>query len=293
MFEKFISDISNAPEEKKVKIDISKNPAINKEFFTQQLDSLDTIPENQLCDLVKETYPYILEEIMARNDIGYINAFTNARFLSVLIQTLSSAEQLTLEQRICCNKLAYDYFTLKDKDQYIKQLLYTLSKMVNRDIIPGLLSLGIPENLAAHLALARYSSTDEVVNVKRVNFIITTSPKELMTLQNIIWIYEKLFDNFTRIFEGTMFDVYDEDEEWVTDDIMEVYSTISLAILEILNNMPSINIRKVLISYAGDFATLHSGKSNSYRFSLSSISQDYNRITDIVEMLKAEKIYVP
>ena len=293
MFEKFISDINNKPEEEKFVLDLTKNPTINKEFLRYQLNnSLDNIPDAELFNLVKETYPHILETIMDNNDAQYIDAFMNPKFLSVFIQVLSGV-QLDLLQRTCCNKLAYDYFTLKNNDRYIKQLFYSLSKMVNRDIIPSLLSLGIPENLAIQIALARYSSTKETVNVKRVNFIITTSPKEIMTLQTIIWIYEKLFDSFTPIFEGTMFDVYDDEEEWVTDDIMEIYSTISLAVLEILNNMPSVNIRKVLISYTGDFETLHSKKLSSYRFSMSALSGDYERINNVVEALKAERIYVP
>ena len=292
MFEKFISDVNNRPEEEKVSIDISKNPAINKEFLRYQLNSLDTIPDNELFGIIKETYPHILEEIMSRNDAQYIDAFMKPKFLSAFIQVLSGV-QLDLIQRTCCNKLAYDYFTIKNNDPYIKQMFYSLSKMVNRDIIPNLLSLGIPENLAVQIALARYSSTKENINVKRVNFIITTSPKEIMTLQTIIWIYEKLFDSFTPIFEGTMFDVYDDEEEWVTDDIMEIYSTISLAVLEILNNMPSINIRKVLISYTGDFETLYSKKPDSYRFSMSALSADYERITNVVDALRSEKIFVP
>lgn len=292
MFEKLVQDINNRKEEEKFTLDISKNATINTGYFREQISSLDKIPDNELYLLVRETYKVILKDIMNRNDVQYIDTFTNAKFLTALIQVLSGVE-LEYEEKICCNKLAYDYLTLKNNDTSIKQLLYTVSKMVNRDKIPALLSFGIPENLAVQMALARYSSIKESINVKRLNFIITTSSKAIMTEQNIVWIYEKLFDNFTPIFEGTMFDVYDEEEEWVNDDIMEIYSTISLAVLTILNNMPSVNIRKVLISYSGDYQSLYSDNSNSYRFSLNALSADYNRIIAIVEALKAESIYVP
>ena len=92
--------------------------------------------------------------------------------------------------------------------------------------------------------------------------------------------------------QSTFF-VYDDEEEWVTEEIMEIYSTISLAVLLILNNMTSDKIRKVLISYTGDYNALYSGNSNSYRFSMKAISTDYSRIIDVVEALKEEGIYVP
>ena len=293
MFDKIMSDLINQEEEPKdISINLSKSPAINRDFFKEQANSLDTISDRELYDIVKATHNSILEEIMSRNDAQYIDIFTNPRFLTTLIQVLGNVA-LDYEERVCCNKLAYDYFTLKNNDAYIKQLFYTLSKIVNRDKIPALLSIGLPENLAIQLALARYSSTREIINAKRVNFIITTSPKELMTEQNIVYIYEKLFDNFTPIFTATMTDVYDDEEEWVTEEIMEIYSTISLAVLLILNNMTSDKIRKVLISYTGDYNALYSGNSNSYRFSMKAISTDYSRIIDVVEALKEEGIYVP
>lgn len=293
MFEKLVDDINNQTEEAKdISIDLAKSPAINRNFFKDQMEYIDTIRDRDLYNLVKEAHRSILEGIMTKNDTSYIDAFTNPRFLSALIQVLGNVT-LDHEERICCNKLAYDYFTLKNNDSYIKQLFYNLSKIVNRDKIPSLLSIGVPENLAIHLALARYSSNKESINVKRVNFIITTSPKEVMTEQNIVYIYERLFDNFTPIFTATMTDVYNDEEEWVTDDIMEVYSTVSLAVLLILNNMTSDKIRKVLISYTGDYNALYSNRPNSKRFSLRSLSADYSRITSVVEALQEEGVYVP
>jgi len=294
MFEKFINDVKKQAEveETTVSINISNNPALNKDYLRNRIDYIDSIEDDELYKIVKETHRSILEEIMTRNDSQYIDAFTNPKFLLALIRVLSNVT-LDHSERVCCNKLAYDYFTLKNNDSYIKQLFYTLSKNVNRDKIPLLIAIGIPENLAIQLALARYSSNKENINVKRVNFIITSSPISIMNEQTIVYIYEKLFDNFTPIFSATMTDVYDDEEEWVTDEIMEIYSTISLAVLTILNNMPSDKIRKVLISYTGDYNSLYSGQTNASRFSLNALSSDYSRITAVVEALKEENVFVP
>jgi hypothetical protein len=295
MFENFINDVKNAKKQpENLNINFSDNPAINIELFKEKMQSLDSISDRDLFDLVKYSYQTILEDIFINNNARLaLDIFTHPRFIMTLNQVLLNNIQLTHSQKVYCNKLAYDYLTLREnKDQYVKQLLFTLSKTVNKDVIPGLLGIELPEELAAFLALSRYSSEKESVNVKRVNFIIVTSSIQLMTEQRIIWIYEKLFNNLTPLVEGIMFDVYEEAEFNDNEEAREIYSIINLAILDILNSAPIDVIRKILMSYAGDFSTLYAGN-KSVRFNMNALSEDYARITHVVECLKAENIYVP
>jgi hypothetical protein len=165
--------------------------------------------------------------------------------------------------------------------------------MVNKDKIMNLMAIGLEENIATYLTLARFSDTKEEINVKRLNFVICTQPKEIMTVQMIVNIYEKLFDAALILFETTMFDIYNDEEEWVTEDIMEVYANISLAILHIINNMPTDHIKKILKSYANDFSMVYGGNSRAIRFPMKSISQDFPRVIYTVEQLSYEDTYVP
>ena len=293
MFEKLISDVENAKEEPTVAIDIYKDATINPEYTREVIRNIINVTKQDLYTTIRKSYKHILNDIMQYNDAEYINAFTDSKFLTTFIEVISNVPPLEGDEKLCCNKLAYDYFTLKNNDPYIKKLFSIMSKTTNKHEVQALLGIGIPEDIAINLALSRYSSTNEIINVKRVNFIITTSPIEIMTEQMIVWIYEKLFDRVTPLFVGTMTDRYNDEEEWVTDDIMEIYSTISLAVLTILNNMPSSDIRKVLISYAGDYSMIYKNKPDSIRFSIHAISGDYKRITNVVESLKAENIILP
>lgn len=291
MFEEFIKDVTKHKKEKNMVPISLDNPLFSPEMYRQKLKHIDSIQDRELFALIKSCYENLLNDIVKEEFRSYINLFTNIRFLTIFIQVMNTVK-LPYHSRIHCNKIAYDYLTITRRDPYIEQLLYSLSRTVNRDVIPGLLGIGLPEDLASYMVLARFSSTKELINVKRLNHIIVTSPIHLMTEQTIVWIYEKLFDRVTPLFEGVMFDVVDTNE--LTEEQQEIYSTISLAALLILNNMPSPDIRKVLISYVGDYMAMYyqPGK-KCVRFSVDTLSSDYKRILDVVELLKRENIYVP
>ena len=127
-------------------------------------------------------------------------------------------------------------------------------------------------------------------NVKRLNFAIYHR-YEIMTEQIIIYIYEKLFDNFSDLFQATMLEVYSKEQQNdFGENFMEVYGLVSLAILVFLNNMTSENIRKVLIRYEEELKLL------SYppvRFSLRALSNDYSRVLSMVDKLNMSGHYIP
>lgn len=298
MFESYIEAITqdtNKQKELPLHAIVENNSLFNPDGFRKKLLNLDKLSDKELYELVKENYKAILSDIFIKDNRDYINVFDNTRFLTAMIQSLSVVDDLTYAERIYCNKLCYDYMTYStNKDSYTKQLFLSLSKTVNKVIIPKLIGIGLDENLACYLALARYSSEKEFVNVKRMNFVIQSSSSNIMTEQMIVNIYCALFEKITSLFEATMFDVYEkpESEEESNEEMELIYSTISLAILDILNHMPSDEMRKVLISYAGDYQILHSG--SPVRFSMDTIAVcDYPRIISVVDMLKAENVYVP
>jgi len=270
-------------------LNILDNPILNSSLLREKLEHIDTLSDRELFILVRDSFDSVLKQIFSNKDQDYLKVMTNTKFLVALHQVVSNIN-LNHTQRIQCNKLAYDYFTSENNDPYIKQLFFALSKSVNRDIIGALCSIGLSEDLASYLALARFSSEKEIINVKRLNFIIVSSSVDIMTEQMIIRIYEKLFDSVTPLFEGIMFDGLDMDDEYISESMNLIYSTISLAILEILNNMPLQDIRKVLISYQGDYEALY--HQTKPRFQVSAISGDYMRILNVIDALKEEKIFI-
>lgn len=289
MFENFAKQIKENKNEDKIHTNVLSQTAIfNPQLFDDKIKQIDDITDRELFELLKDNYKLYLDNISLRQD--YFELVFHQRFLTIFTQAINAIYPIDYNYKIKCNKLAYDYLTSNiAEDSLIKSLMYNLSKTVNREVIPSLLGLGIPDDLSANLALARFSSVKEMVNIKRVNFILMTSPKELMTEQMIVFIYEKLFNSMTHLFEGVLFDTISIEGN---EDAEEIYSIISLAILDLLENMPLEGIRKVLINYQGDYTSLYAP--DKPRFSLRSLSMDYPRINSVVEsMITTENIYLP
>lgn len=292
MFKKLLKDVEEKGKETYIEQKLTSNPAISQTAFKAQMSNIGGMGERELYDLVRISYKSILNDILERRDAEYLNVFTSPKFISILTQVLNSV-QLTYSERLCCNKLSYDYITLKDNDPYVHELLFILSKTVNRDRIQSLMCIGIPEKLASYMALARASDQNEQINIKRLNHIMISScPESLMTIQTIINIYERLFDQFRMVFQTTMFDIYDN-EEWITDSMLEINSNVSYAVCTILNDMPMKSIMTILRGYTEDFQNLHGGDRTKIRFSMKALSDDFNRINAIVEQLEEEQVFVP
>lgn len=295
-FGEVFSGVINHPKEepKEVHIDLKDSFTLNINGFLSKIGEFESMPANELYDLVKATYAMVLESTVAKKDTTLaITLFNNAKYVATLTNVLNSVK-LTYSQKVYCNKLAYDYLRMRndEKDPIIVQLLSNLSNTVNFDVIPALVGFGVPKDLASYIALARYSSIDDYVTVKRVNAcIFNTSNVDLMTEQRIINIYETLYSEcMTRLFKGTMMDVYPADYlKNSSDASSEIYSLIGLAILTMINSMPSVDIKFILKAYYGDYINFPC----YVRFSMKSLSDDYYRINQIVYDLESEGIYLP
>lgn len=277
-------------ESPKIDIEVSKDVFLNRDLLKQKLLDLDSLKDYELTNLIRTCIDQICSDVMSQDDF-YINLIQNHKFLDAFIKVMVSIP-IDNHKRLCCNKLTYDYLTLADKgDEYVKHRFLNLSKVINSAAITRLKDLGLDLDTSCNMALSRYSSITEEVNVKRLNFVICNKDPEIMTEQMIIYIYERLFDRATPLFEGAMFEWYNSKEiDELGESFMIIYSAISLAVLTILNNMTSIDIRRILIGYSGKW--FFNGKP-PVRFSLHALSGDFARVNAVTESLASEGVYLP
>ena len=260
----------------------------NESYVSKVLSNIDNISEHDLSVIIKNNMERFTEDVL-NGDESYAHLLSNKKFVSSLFRAINSIP-ISYSTKLAINRITYDYFTSDNPEREIKEIYLNASKVVNKDAITKLMTIGLDPNVACNLALCRYSSSNEKTNVKRLNFAIYHR-YEIMTEQIIIYIYEKLFDNFSDLFQATMLEVYSKEQQNdFGENFMEVYGLVSLAILVFLNNMTSENIRKVLIRYEEELKLL------SYppvRFSLRALSNDYSRVLSMVDKLNMSGHYIP
>lgn len=285
-----------------IKVRVDENPNFNLEILKQNIDHVNDMSDSELRSFIKKCFKSIMRDLFGAEMPKYIKYFQDIRFLNAFIDVVLSLEFIDKEDIIRINTMCYHYITLpKDKQDYrVLDRMMQLSNIVNKLNIPRLLGLGLSSNLASILLIARYSDIDLNVCVKRVDFIIITQPKELMSekmIEEIFKILYNVMDDFHRIFPYIMMDTlpeYDENNPntfWVTDDIQEVNSTLNLAILNIIDNLPSQTIRGIILNYSEAMSMIY--KNQIVRFSLRNLSEDYYRINNIINSIAYnEHIYV-
>lgn len=262
---------------------------LNRNAFKEAIPTISQMDEHSLAILIKNNLDVIAKDILDGDSI-YASLLTNMQFISSFIRAVSSVP-IDYTTQLACNKITYDYFTSENPDPTIKQQYLNMSRIVNRDSINKLISIGLDENTACNLALCRYSSANEKTNVKRLNFAIYHRDPNIMSEQMIVWIYEKLFSRISDLFQATMFETYTEQQQIdFGENFMENYGTVGLVILIILNNMPTEDIKKVLIGYEAEWQYIGCP---SVRFSLHALSADYSRIGRVVEYLSSMGKHIP
>ncbi len=261
----------------------------NRNAFKQSIPTINQMDEHSLSILIKNNLDMIAKDIL-EGDSDYASLLVNMQFISSFIRAVSSVP-IDYTIQLACNKITYDYFTSENPDPTIKQQYLNMSRIVNRESINKLISIGLDENTACNLALCRYSSSNEKTNVKRLNFAIYHRDPNVMSEQMIVWIYEKLFSRISDLFQATMFETYTEQQQIdFGENFMENYGTVGLVILIILNNMPTEDIKKVLIGYEAEWQYLGHP---AVRFSLHALSADYARIGRVVDYLSSMGKQIP
>ena len=260
---------------------------IEYEFDTivSKIRNIDNIDDNHIKDIIKRQHSLILNydlflmDSETRKEAQTL--FSNKRFLSNLLDIIGLLD-ISYHEKICLNKLAYDYYQNDIKDQEVSNLLFQLTTAVNgKDVVvlSGILGM----SGAKTLAMIRNSSFKEEKCIHRVNTYIIKCGMNLST-QSIINIYCFLFDRFSTLFNYTMLESAPP-ELSLTPSEMDNYNSISLAIIAILDSMTSNDILTVIRNYA--YMINNVSVNVIPRFRLDTIQNQ--RIKEVVTQVKVEE----
>lgn len=292
MFEDYVTELNSAPVVKPEFKPLTIGQTVMTPYVLEdKLSNISNLTNNELYEVLMLAYPTILNKtFIDKNKAMIANLFMNERFVSIFSQVLSNVNiPFTDDQKTNCNRLIYDYIVYNGskKSKHVMEILYKVGKIINRDIVPIVCALGLNEQLAINLIIARFSTKDEYLGMQRVNVVIMNSDINIMTEQMIVWIYEKLFNHLTPMFEGIMFDVWNDDD-FINEDKEEIYGTINLAILDILQDAPMKNIISVISSFAQDRYYIHAN--DPIRFNIKAISlSDYGRVIEAIDHVEKDR----
>lgn len=292
MFEEFYNDIMNRPPTLSEQyVNITDSPMFNPDMLVQQLANVPNMQIKDIYDILVSNYKIIIEDICENGNGYYIGLFLHENFLVAFTQAMNNIYtkkgQLDFEDIRYCNRIIYSFYTSQySKNESISSLMMNLCKVINKKYLPDLLGKGFTDDLAAILTMNRFSHSNEMINIQRLNACIVQTQ---LTVQNIVDLYCSLFDKMITLFEGSMLYC---NEPIANEQQGEMYSRISLALLLMLEDLPSSDIKVILNSYAGDYTMLYTG--NRVRFSMNSLSADYPRINSVVaELRHSDGVFLP
>ena len=295
IFEKFYNEAEeykqNNPIEM-VKIEPIKNPMFNSSVLVEDIKNINRMSKEEILKYVKYHFNDILNNAIEKHSKYDIIAFMNIDLLNAILK-LVETNQVTIQyyDAIKFNNLIYEYISDNaiDKNQNILDILFSISEIINRFWVPKLRGLGLSRTLANILAIARLSTIEMDVYVKKVDFIIANQPSSIMTIDMITKIFRILYNTefsseFGRIFCYFMKDVYyinDKDPE--AEEIKKVNNNMNYAALEILNELPEAILNGTLEDYANTFVLF---SSINIRFSMQRLPEEFDRINKAIVNLR-------
>lgn len=262
--------------------------------YINRLKSINnSTPEKEIYDTILASIGVLLSEKTVKSERELVRSlFTNDRVL-LQVGNVVAKTSFTQENRVYLNKIIYSM--LKNKNtvmdsEYKKSLLMNIARTNNNDIVPKLTSF-VPDQIACTIGVLRYSSFKETTNIQRVNdYLLGAIIPNEKAEQTIVNIYDVCFQKVTYLFESIMLD--NKDKSLLSENENEVYGLESLAVLDIIEQMPINFIKEVLDKYYGDLDLIYSNLTP--RFSLQSIAQsDYPRIIMVDREVSASRGYNP
>jgi hypothetical protein len=288
LFDNFFNQIKENESPKTEKLHYPLFTTIEYKISTlvDMINNVDSISDEELKNVIIRQHKMLLnyDPFLSNQETrrSALKLFTNKRFLNLFLEVIGFLN-LSREQVICINKLAYDYYVSNNKDKEISELLLSICYIINNPLIIRL-SAKMDITNARVLSMIANSTFKIEKKVHRVNvFFLKKDNKREFSVQDYIDIYIILFDHFRELFTYSMF------EAWtmkITDEYIQLqydrFLKMSTALIIMLDSLTSQDIATVLREYG---YTLSMIPNTPIRFSIKNLKK-YDRIKSIAYNLE-------
>ena len=218
------------------------------QFLINIISNITNKPDNEIISFIQRYHTSFLNsQLLIESDVSRESIqglFTNAKFLNIFFGQIGKL-QLDQYEIAFLNRITYDYWTSRDKDQEVCNLLLQISGYINH-ILTIRLSSKIPPNDAKLLAIIANSTTSDEIKVHRVNRFLVNYHEPRLSVQSMIDIMLFLYDNFLY---PIIYTLVEAENCCASEEVIPQYHKLMKAIITILLSMPSDKIQKVLLEY--------------------------------------------
>lgn len=252
--------------------------------IVDKINNIDNLDENEIKSILVRQHSLILNYDLflssSKTRSFAQKLFSNKRFLKLFLNVVGLLN-LSDHEIMCINKLAYDYYIIPNKDSEVSDLLLSICNNINNiDVIKLSSRLGIAG--ARTLSMINKSSFQIEKRVHRINTFLVKCNIDL-SAQDIIDIMCMLYDRFTQPIIYTMLESKPMN---LNNDQSLKFDLISSAIITILDNLSSDNLKKVLYDYAFTLRLVKQGI--PVRFSMKSIPNP--RFQSIISEIESDPL---
>lgn len=288
LFDNFFDQVKEyeKPKDEKKYVNFCTTVEYKISTLVEMINNVDSISDEELKGVIIRQHKMLLsyDPFLSNqnNRKSALKLFTNKRFLNLFLEVIKFLN-LTREEVVCINKLAYDYYVSDNKNVEISELLLSICYLINNNLIVRL-SAKMSLTNARILSMIANSTFKVEKKVHRVNaFFLKKDNENEFTVQDYIDIYMILFDHFLDLFTYSML------EAWNIYPIVEDYEILqyerflktSGALMIMLDSLTSKDIETVLRNYGYTLSVI---SNKSVRFSIKNTK--YERIKQIAYNLE-------
>lgn len=257
MFDVYLTDLIKegakieSEKEKTEMVHFLTNPEIFPEVYFEKFKELDKMTDEEIFYELQDCLKYMLKDTKD-NKPETLRYFANPRVLKALFN-LSSRVKFS-DENICeLNRIFNLYREIPPQlqSQEVLNFMHNISKQMVKGYVRDITTMtGISDKHAIGIANAMMTGEYSLENVINMNIVILDIKKELLTQQNIIFIYETFNEKLSMsdlLLSVMVVGFYPQ--AIFNKEVLEKFDMITKAVLTILEQQQFDDVYQVLKQY--------------------------------------------